>query len=96
MKLWLIVNLFEVELFDPGDKGIIPHRARPSFIHDDKDKAENELLRLQAKHPGAQFVLFESAAKAVRINGFKSICWKINPIEEEVVNENTSNKKADS
>ena len=44
----------------------IPESHRPTFIHYDRDIAENELLRLQAKFPDDEFFLFKSVSRAVK------------------------------
>jgi len=58
MKQWVIINLSRTL------NSRIPEGSRPTYLHDDKDKAESELLRLQARNPAHYFTLFESVATA--------------------------------
>lgn len=60
-KAWVIVNLQDAGWIC-GHK--LPQNCRPSFIHFEKELAEDELLRLQALHPNGDFYLFETVAFA--------------------------------
>jgi hypothetical protein len=62
-KRWLVLNLTP---FHPQCEGMekvdrIPESYRPTYLHDDQEAAEKELLRLAA-YSGHQFLLFETVA----------------------------------
>lgn len=62
--MWIIVNL---SFCDEGRYNYrIPNLARPSYIHTDKESAEQELLRLKNLKPRCDFVLFAAIATARR------------------------------
>lgn len=65
-KRWVIIAC---EFGGDGPHGpLIPAGARPTTFQDSRDQAEDELLRLEAKH-GRAFALFESVAYAKRVGG---------------------------
>lgn len=59
MKFYLICCMDNI-----SDAGMIPYDDRPKFMHDYKDMAENELLRLKQRFPEREFFLFESICVA--------------------------------
>lgn len=62
MPLYLIVNIAHLE--DHGFTGMnIPQHMQPTYLHTEREAAEMELVRLQAKIPAGQFVLFASVAE---------------------------------
>jgi len=50
--------------FKMGD--FIPPKHRPKLVHWDKEKATNELFRLQKKFPDKRFILFEAVSECKR------------------------------
>ncbi len=60
-KCWVIINVDYLPEYRDGF--LIPDVRQPSFIHLNKDRAEEELLRLKKTLPG-KFVLFEAVATA--------------------------------
>ncbi len=64
-KCWIIVKSddWEESRIRGSMTERIPERSRPTCVHYSKDKAESELLRLEANY-GRRFVLFESIAYA--------------------------------
>lgn len=66
--MFVIINTIRLEASTEfpslGQECIIPVERRPSFIHETRDQAEAELLRLSQQHPGGRFVLFEATHTA--------------------------------
>lgn len=71
-KFWMIVDFGQsqpVSATWPGhcDDYIFPASSgRPRYLHMDRERAEGELLRLQERHPGGEFVLLEAVKWAER------------------------------
>ncbi len=57
------------EAVDRHEAMILPDRKRPKFIHCFEDNAEKELLRLAARYPEGEFILFGAIKMAKRIPG---------------------------
>lgn len=63
--LYIILNFERIEA-EPEilERGYyIPTKNRPKVIHWDKEKAINELFRLQKKFPDKKFLLFEAVSE---------------------------------
>lgn len=63
-QAYLIVNMGQAAVRN-GGWALSPFSGSPRFVHDDREEAERELLRLQKLNPRAELVLFESIAEAV-------------------------------
>ncbi|MDH5525552.1 MAG: hypothetical protein OEY01_16415 [Desulfobulbaceae bacterium] len=77
-KLWMIVDMDQALLGVGGF--ILQGKARPQYVYEDKEYAEDELLRLQEKHSEGEFVLFEAVAEA-RPGLIQRGCLFVEPIE---------------
>ena len=63
MKYWLIVNVSNLSGADGKPGFFINQYSRPTYLHENKELAEKELLRLQQKFPQYEFLLFEAVSK---------------------------------
>ena len=63
-KFWMIADVSELAYKDYGRRVNIPANKAPKRIQPDLETAENELLRLQKRHPDGEFVLLEAVAVA--------------------------------
>lgn len=63
----VIINIGKInESIFTGEACIIPQDKRPTYVHDDLESAESELLRLASTHPGQhnRFVIFSATAES--------------------------------
>lgn len=60
---YMIVNMAGASM-RPGGLSLSPFAGSPKFVHNDRDQAEQEMIRLQALNPRAEFVLFKAVAEA--------------------------------
>jgi hypothetical protein len=63
--MWIIVDIAHAEWKRALDGSVISKGKEPTFIHDSKERAEAELLRLAALDPFGEFVLFEATERAL-------------------------------
>jgi hypothetical protein len=63
------------------DDYIFRDREAPRYVHTDRDRAEIELLRLQAAHPSGEFCLLESVAFAEKIDGFDRSIIRVSEVQ---------------
>lgn len=61
---YLIMNMAGCKLH-PSGLSLSPFSGAPRIVYRDREVAEQELLRLQALNPCAEFVLFEAVAEAI-------------------------------
>jgi hypothetical protein len=78
--VYIIANLSSLEpRYPTDDENTIPRDQRPSFVHQDRESAEKELLRLASTYPG-EFVLFESIATTSKVLTRLGYVERIEPI----------------
>ena len=56
--MFVIINVTEMHPDSFGNERIIPTNRRPSYLHENEDEAQAELLRLSQQNPSTKFVLF--------------------------------------
>ena len=59
-RFWMVVSITETVYHEGFSYDMLPQERRPSRMYFYKSDAEDELLRLQIKYPGYEFVLLES------------------------------------
>lgn len=78
--MFVIINLEELQPDSMGNECLIPKDRRPSYIHENRESAESELLRLASTHSG-KFVLFESTHTARQTTALvPTKVWALEPI----------------
>ncbi len=71
MKCWCIINLFflnEFRFFKGRSIARMDKGRGPMAFYDREGDAEAELFRLQQKHPGGEYVIFEAVKQVIRSN----------------------------
>jgi len=66
--MWIIVDIahdYSDRRPVPPDCELIARGKEPTCIHESKERAEGELLRLQKERPEGEFVLFEAVERAL-------------------------------
>ena len=77
-KFWMIVNITAIiEIFSDCE---IPEYHAPRYVYFNKDRAEQELIRLQTKYKNGKFVLLEAVAQFLPHNTNPKAFW-MSPIE---------------